>query len=1017
MPTTEYLSSFNGGELSEYITSRVDMETYRSGCRTLENMYVLPYGGVTSRTGTEYMGEALSENVRFIPFDFTEDNSYIIEVGVNTSDEGKIRIHNGDGFTGIEIDSPFTADELKTLKYKRIFDVVYITCPTKPPQKLSRTNIDPLTFTIAEVDFIYPPLLEENGNFNDLIEVQPIPWVTGFDYKTTDQVQEGGIYYICNTDHTSTTFAADIANWDVLYAGSINTVTGIEVYVSSSSEQFNIDQEGSTIRLRHQRTESATADTGTLYDNGNVSKEINVSNVGYRISITNNEFRGVDATSLIEGNTGGGWSTIASYTGGTFVYNSTGLPNQIIRVRKTTDALITTYEIGANSNRRVSVTGATSDFTSDPLDVSFNNWEVSTGDTWNGVVELEKSTDGGSTWETEQIILDTFGADSRNIAVTSTAREGSNTLIRIKFTRESGTIDININNQSVYSEGLIKLDEFIDANTFKGTILNTLGSSAPTKRWTFGAFSADTGYPNAVDLFEERIVYSGTESDPSTIWMSVIGDYENFQIGSVDDEGIKRIPPSAEPTQWLLSRDELFQGSRGGLNNVYPIDSSAGISPSNLKNSEISAFGSANIQGVFANDVTVYVQRLGKKLRSIVFNDQEQSFNTQDLTILANHITESGIVELTAQKTPDQIVWLLRNDGILAGMTYERDNDIFGWHRHDFGGEVRTMGVRPSSGEDELWIAIKRNNGVYIERTKTREFSDDLLDAWYVDSGVANELTPMISDADIAITDVTWEVVFTITDHGFSNGDIIRVSDCTLDPINNDIFKVINATTNTFELGGLNGGTIDYNAYFTDGIPEMTGTGDVTEVSNVWTGLDHLEGEIVQVQGDGEFVGDYTVEGGSVTIDSYQNQTIIGKQFIAAIQPMFIEPMGGSYNPMGKCKVINTNVIKFYRTVGAVNGTINPKDSTTSIPFDSNIFRSDIPEEDKENVDRYKSEDVLFRKTSDPMGSNIQPFTGDKKVYLEDSYNRLKSIYIVQSAPLPMTVLGMAVSITIGKGQ
>ena len=88
--------------------------------------------------------------------------------------DSKIRVYGDNGYEGIEIDHPYTVAELPTLKYKQIFDVMYIICPTKPVQKFQRTVIAPLTFEIVEVEFTYPTLLEENTDFSVLVESQPL---------------------------------------------------------------------------------------------------------------------------------------------------------------------------------------------------------------------------------------------------------------------------------------------------------------------------------------------------------------------------------------------------------------------------------------------------------------------------------------------------------------------------------------------------------------------------------------------------------------------------------------------------------------------------------------------------------------------------------------------------------------------------------------------------------------------------------------------------------------------------
>ena len=56
------------------------------------------------------------------------------------------------------------------------------------------------------------------------------------------------------------------------------------------------------------------------------------------------------------------------------------------------------------------------------------------------------------------------------------------------------------------------------------------------------------------------------------------------------------------------------------------------------------------------------------------------------MTILAEHITEGGLTQLAYQQEPNQIIWGVRNDGELVGLTYQREQQVTAWHRHIFGG-------------------------------------------------------------------------------------------------------------------------------------------------------------------------------------------------------------------------------------------------------------------------------------------------------------------------------------------
>jgi hypothetical protein len=96
------------------------------------------------------------------------------------------------------------------------------------------------------------------------------------------------------------------------------------------------------------------------------------------------------------------------------------------------------------------------------------------------------------------------------------------------------------------------------------------------------------------------------------------------------------------------------------------------------------------------------------------------------------------------QQRPNRVVWCVRSDGTLLGMTYMREHEVVAWHKHSTGasGKVESVAVIPGDdGEDELWMVVKRTINEadvrYIERLATSFTGDDLSDAFFVDSGLS----------------------------------------------------------------------------------------------------------------------------------------------------------------------------------------------------------------------------------------------------------------------------------------
>lgn len=157
--------TFSGGELSPSLQARVDIERYGNSLKTAKNFIVRPYGGVVNRPGLQFIGEVKdsTKRVRLIPFEFSTQVAYVIEMG-----DGYMRFWaNGgpivDGMGDpVEIVSPYAEADLFAVKFTQSADVVYLAHPGYAPRTLSRTS--PTTFVLAEFVAREGPFREFNSN-------------------------------------------------------------------------------------------------------------------------------------------------------------------------------------------------------------------------------------------------------------------------------------------------------------------------------------------------------------------------------------------------------------------------------------------------------------------------------------------------------------------------------------------------------------------------------------------------------------------------------------------------------------------------------------------------------------------------------------------------------------------------------------------------------------------------------------------------------------------------------------
>ena len=299
--------------------------------------------------------------------------------------------------------------------------------------------------------------------------------------------------------------------------------------------------------------------------------------------------------------------------------------------------------------------------------------------------------------------------------------------------------------------GFVKITVYNSATSVDGEILKELASTNETTNWTLESemWSAANGYPSCGVFFENRLFLAGSTAFPETIWGSVIGDYENFTPGTDDADSIQFTLASRQISviRWMETRDYLIIGCIGGEWRVGPEDTGSPLTPLNVVAKQQRTNGCANTLPVTIDSSTLFVQRAARKIREFTFQFESDGYVAPDLTQLAEHISAGGIKEIVFQQEPHSILWCVRNDGKLMGMTYLRDQDVIGWHIHETDGLVESATVIHGNGADELWLVVNRtvNGGTvrYVEMmeaffadTNDTFKSNKGLNAFFLDSGI-----------------------------------------------------------------------------------------------------------------------------------------------------------------------------------------------------------------------------------------------------------------------------------------
>lgn len=215
-----------------------------------------------------------------------------------------------------------------------------------------------------------------------------------------------------------------------------------------------------------------------------------------------------------------------------------------------------------------------------------------------------------------------------------------------------------------------------------------------TTFWRLGLWNSVDGYPSCGVFHQDRLVLSGNAQYPSRLDASNVGDYESFAPtlldGTVIDSNAMSFSLSSNAVnviRWLVS-DEwgLLAGTAGGEWIISPSTTQTALTPTNVSAKQLSNYGSSVMQPVRVGKATLFAQRTERKLREFFYYFTNNTFQALDISLLSEHLTVGGLKQMAVQLAPQQIVWVTRNDGLLVGITYDRDQQVCGWHQHPLGG-------------------------------------------------------------------------------------------------------------------------------------------------------------------------------------------------------------------------------------------------------------------------------------------------------------------------------------------
>lgn len=636
---------FTSGELSPWLSCRIDLQAYQRGAAEITNFLIQPYGGIQLRPGTHFIQTLNSAAVRLFPFHYAENDALLLEFypgGMHVYKNGAMVLAK-DG-TAYVLTTPWTeAEQLSSLHFNQVNDAVYVCCPTHPPVVLYRYH--DAEWSCVQPDFNVPPR-ETHAAQPGLLSVI---------------FERGGLYANLTIEGGGQGFTPGMENKEILLA-------------------------------------DATTPSRTLF--ANQTQETTARPI-LDISIT-----GVSKDTI--------WYQKEESSSLHYFYRC-----------------IRTYAVNAfNGSKNLSdyphyfQPGIMRlDENKTPYEVA-GDWELTTTGTWNGHWELWRSYDTPDdepdfylwNWTCIKSFSQSDYEPRQNWAISGSEARPCRMVLVCRSCSDAKTLGAMVQFRILGGkrEYRLRITSVTDETHARARTLQTyLGPSISysTRMWSFGAMGARNGYPAFSAMFQGRLWLGGIPGMPTSLLASAIDDFQNFRVGSNDDDSLHLNIMGSDQSRicWLCATRQLLVGTSDS-EWVVAAGSGNTLTPSSVAFRRQSSVGSEIMPARAVENTVLFVQRGGRRMREIAYRLESDGFSTTDISMLAEHLFTTGVKDWCVQRGSNFNIWVLMHDDSLAMLTINLEQQVTAWQRIELGGrKVLAMAALQSSAgkEDEMWFALQ----------------------------------------------------------------------------------------------------------------------------------------------------------------------------------------------------------------------------------------------------------------------------------------------------------------------
>lgn len=282
----------------------------------------------------------------------------------------------------------------------------------------------------------------------------------------------------------------------------------------------------------------------------------------------------------------------------------------------------------------------------------------------------------------------------------------------------------------------------------------------------------DTDWPRLCAFYKGRLTLFSTRTKPVGFFASQSNDPFVIIPGSVYDDApieVELLTEGAESFRWVSADARILLG---GEQAEYIIDtlSDQPLTPTDFSFFRVANNGGASIQPFSSDASTVFVNRGGNRVQSVQFNDQRAGFVGQDLSLLAPHLFQNRINDLTfrpgTRNDRAPRIFALTEAQELRSCTFAEQEQVVAWNRMSLadGYEFRAIATSP----DDMYALVRTPTNQFVLTVldvRNDEFYQIDFELQYnVSGGVITDLNTIHQNSTVVVLDGSRFVGFFKTD-------------------------------------------------------------------------------------------------------------------------------------------------------------------------------------------------------------------------------------------------------------